>query len=101
MPEQYRNTTSGRTDVRSTMTTTFNPSAAANVHAEDDWSNFGLPAFPEGVSPTLLLDYEERWVQEAQVPAWSEAMGKIALACAIYRTHNPVLLCWRTATRSR
>ena len=23
-------------------------------------------------------------------------MGKVALACAIYRTHNPVLLSWRT-----
>lgn len=96
MPKHYANLTTGRADARSAMTTTLNSFPAARVHPEDRWSSLGLPGFPKGVSPTLLLQYEERWVQEEQTPAWAEAMGKIALACAIYRTHHPVLLSWRT-----
>ena len=67
-----------------------------NQALEDHWTGLPLPGFPRDVSPTLLLEYEERWVREEQAPSWSEIMGKLALTCAIYRTHNPMLLSWRT-----
>ena len=98
MSEYHGNPTSERAGARSTTTTTIEHSAAADLAPKIAGSGSVCPV-PEGVSPTLLLQYQERWVQEEQVPCWSEAMGKIALACAIYRTHSPALLSWRTGYR--
>lgn len=97
MPKWKAKQTTGRTPARpETTTTTHSALTKARTGVEDHWTGSELPGYPKGISPTLLLQYEERWVRGEQYPAWSEIMGKILLACAIYRSHNPILLSWRT-----
>ena len=60
------------------------------------WPEATLPRYPRDVSPTLLLEFEEQWLRGRFSAGDVERQLKVMLVCAIYRSHDPLLIQWRT-----
>lgn len=64
--------------------------------AELTWPDRSLPRYPDDISPTVLLEFEERWLRDREPADEVEHQLKIMLVCGIYRSHDPLILQWRT-----